>query len=85
MTLRFLTCAPGGVVEPLAGMHFIIKSGMEEDCDFYLGPVEPEFFETSECRFHRQFDICHSAPRRGVAWRSQRVCQLTSDRRHRRD
>lgn len=58
MTLRFLTCAPGEMVQPFAGVHYITRSGMGEDCVFYFGHVEPEVFETSEFRFHRQFDKC---------------------------
>lgn len=57
MTLKFLTCAPGEMVEPFAGVHCIVRSG-KEDCCLYFGHVEPEVSETPECQFHRQFDKC---------------------------
>lgn len=52
MTLEFLTCAPGEMVEPFAGVYCIMRSGKEDYC-FYFGHVELEFSETSECQFCR--------------------------------
>lgn len=55
--LRFLTCTSGGKVEVFAGVHCPITSGMGEDCGSCFSHIEPEVFETSECIFHKQFDV----------------------------
>lgn len=53
-----MICASGEMVKPFTGVCCIISLGLEEDCVFYFGHVEPEALETSECVFPRQFDIC---------------------------
>lgn len=70
MTLEFLTCAPGEMVEPFAGVYCIMRSGKEDYC-FYFGHVELEFSETSECQFCRQFDKCTVS--------SEEQCSLEAD------
>lgn len=69
MAPRFMTCAPGEMVEPSARVYCIIRSGMGEDCGFYFYHVEPEVLETSECVFHRQFDICVVSSEERTGWR----------------
>lgn len=70
MTLEFLTCAPGEMVEPFAGIYCIMRSG-KEDCCFCFGPVELEVSETSECQFRRRFDKCTVS--------SEEQCSLEAD------
>lgn len=69
MTPRFMTCASRGMIEPSTRVCGIIRSGMRENDGFYFDCVEPEVLETSECVFHRQFDICMVSSEERIGWR----------------
>lgn len=54
MTLRFLTCAPGGMVEPFTEVCSILRSGKGKIVVSIMGDgrvVESEVSETCEWRY----------------------------------